>query len=71
MKIVLDLSKSGNHYHWEDKKELEEYINSMKNILWRLYESMQDDYDASDEEYNRLYDILDMFSVFEIKGDEE
>ena len=71
MKIVLDLSKSGNHYLWEDKKELEEYINSMKNILWRLYESMQDDYDASDEEYNRLYDILDMFSVFEIKGDEE
>lgn len=71
MKIVLDLSGSGNHYNWEDKKELEEYINSMKNILWRLYESMQDDYDASDEEYNRLYDILDMFSVFEIKGDEE
>ena len=71
MKIVLDLSKSDNHYHWEDKKELEKYINSMKNILWRLYESMQDDYDASDEEYNRLYDILDMFSVFEIKGDEE
>lgn len=71
MKIILDLSRSGNHYNWEDKKELEEYINSMKNILWRLYESMQDDYDASDEEYNRLYDILDMFSVFEIKGDEE
>ena len=67
MKIVLDLKKSFNHYHWEDKEELKEYIYSMLNVLWQYYQdNIQDDHDPSDEIYTRFYDILDMFNSFEI-----
>ncbi len=67
MKIILDLNKSFNHYHWEDPKELEEYIKEMLEILWGHYIDMQESYDPSDQEYNRMYDILDMFNSFEVK----
>ena len=67
MKIVLDLKHSLNNYHWNNAKELEEYIYSCLNILWKYYqEYIQEQYDASDEEYNRFYNLLDMFSSFEI-----
>lgn len=69
MKIELDLNKSFNNYHWKDKKELSNYIESMVSELWGLYNEMGEN--MSDDEYNRLYDILDMFNNFEIKESEE
>ena len=69
MKIELDLSKSINNYHWKDKEELKEHISNMINELWKLYNEMGEN--MSDDEYNRLYDILDMFNKFEIKESEK
>ena len=70
MKIILNLDKSYNNYHWTDKKELEEYIKEMKHILWNCYNYYfieNENVDASDEDKNRFYDILDMFESFEVK----
>lgn len=70
MKIILDLNNSYNNYHWTDKKELEEYIKEMKNILWKHYNDYfieNENVDASDEDKNRFYDLLDMFESFEVK----
>ena len=67
MKIILDLEESFNHYHWEDPKELEEYIKEMLNILWKWYgETIIYEYEDT-EIKTRFYDILDMFNSFEIK----
>lgn len=68
MKIVLDLTYSINNYDWTDADKLKEHIeNNIKPILWELY----DDENISVEERNRLYDLLDMFNIYEIesKGD--
>lgn len=68
MKIVLDLSKSFNHYHWRDSEELKEYVYKMLDILWKYYQDyIQEDNDPSDEIYTRFYDILDMFTCFTIE----
>lgn len=70
MKVILDLDKSFNNYHWTDKKELEEYIKEMKRVLWTCYNYYfieNENVDASDEDKNRFYDILDMFESFEVK----
>lgn len=69
MKIELDLSKSINNYHWEDKEELKEHIFNMINELWELYNETEEI--MSVEKHNRLYDILDMFNKYEIKESEE
>lgn len=74
MKIELDLSKSYNNYHWKDKEELNDYIKSMKSILWECYNEYfieNENVDTSDEYKNRFYDILDMFEKFEIKESEK
>ena len=71
MKITLDLKKSFNHYHWEDKEELKEYIEHTLEVLWKYYQdNIQDDNNPSDEIYVRYYDILDMFNSFEIQDRE-
>lgn len=69
MKIELDLSKSFNNYHWEDKEELKYHILVMVNELWELYNKTEES--MSVEERNKLYDILDMFNKFEIKESEK
>ena len=65
MKIVLDLKKSFNNYHWKNEEELKDYIKYMKNELWEMYGETEDI--MSDNKHDRLYDILDMFESFEIK----
>ena len=65
MKVVLDLKKSFNNYHWKNEEELKDYIKYMKNELWEMYEETEDI--MSDNKHNRLCDILDMFESFEIK----
>ena len=65
MKVVLDLKKSFNNYHWIDKEELEDYIKYMKNELWEMYN--ETDEIMSENKHDRLYDILDMFEKFEVK----
>lgn len=73
MKIILDLDKSMNNYEWEDKKELKDFIdNYMLPTLWELYdkygfESGTDVF--TNEEVNKLYDILDMFRDYKLKGE--
>lgn len=67
MKVVLDLKHSFNNYDWNNSKELEEHIYNCLNTLWKYYQdNIQEQYDASDEEYIRFYDLLDMFSSFDI-----
>lgn len=71
MKVILDLNKSFNHYYWEDKEELKEYIESMLDVLWKYYrDNIQDDNDPNDEIYVKFYDILDMFNSFTIENKE-
>lgn len=65
MKVVLDLKKSFNNYHWKNEEELKDYIKYMKNELWEMYD--ETDEIMSDNKHDRLYDILDMFESFEIK----
>lgn len=65
MKIVLDLKKSFNNYHWKNEEELKDYIKYMKNELWEMYN--ETDEIMSDNKHDRLYDILDMFEKFEVK----
>ncbi len=68
MKVVLDLKKSFNNYHWKDKELLEDYIKYMKQVLWEFYEEESGNgADMEDNVLFRLYDILDMFESFEIK----
>ena len=65
MKIILDLKHSFNNYHWENEEELREYIKTMRDELWELYN--EDLETMSDSQRNRLYDILDMFENFKIE----
>ncbi len=71
MKIILDLDKSFNNYDWEDKKQLKDFVdNYMLDTLWKFYDKNNFESDSnylSDEEINKLYDILDMFRDYEIK----
>lgn len=71
MKIILDLDKSFSNYDWDNKKELKDFIdNYMLDILWKFYDKNNlesgNDY-LTEEEVNKLYDILDMFRNYEIK----
>jgi hypothetical protein len=72
MKIVLDLSKSYNNYHWNDTKELKDYIKYMKMVLWKYYNDYLNDEgiytteNTSENDKDRFYDILDMFESFEV-----
>ena len=72
MKVILDLKKSFNNYEWDDIKELKDFIdNYMLDTLWKFYDknNLESGSDLlTDEEINKLYDILDMFSNYEIKG---
>ena len=73
MKIILDLDKSMSNYEWEDKKELKDFIdNYMLPTLWELYDkyNFESETDVfTDEEVNKLYDILDMFRDYKLKGE--
>lgn len=75
MKIILDLDKSMNNYEWEDKKELKDFIdNYMLPTLWELYDkyNFESETDVfTDEEVNKLYDILDMFRDYKLKGEKK
>lgn len=67
MKILLNLNKSFNNYDWKDKEELKQYIYDMLEIMWEYYQDyIQEDTDPSDEIHNRFYNLLDMFSSFEV-----
>ena len=69
MKIILNLKKSINNYDWESKEKLENWLeDEILRTLWRLYDENDD---LSVEQSNRLYDILDMFSSYEIIGNGE
>jgi hypothetical protein len=71
MKVILDLKNSFNNYEWDDVKELKDFIdNYMLDTLWKFYDknNLESGSDLlTDEEINKLYDILDMFSNYEIK----
>jgi hypothetical protein len=66
MKVVLDLSKSINNYLYQDKDDLDGYIKSMLKRLDELYRDLEQDDNIDDDTLNRFYDILDMFSSYEI-----
>lgn len=66
MKVVLDLSKSINNYMYDSKDDLEGYIKSMLKRLDVLYRDLEQDDNIDDDTLNRFYDILDMFSNYEI-----
>lgn len=68
MKIVLDLSKSINNYNWLFKDNLKEHINETLDLLDELLLELkeQDKLHIEDTTLNRFYDILDMFSSYEI-----
>lgn len=66
MKIVLDLSKSINNYEYQNKEDLEGYIKMMLSSLDELYSKLEKQEDIEDTTLNRFYDILDMFSNYEI-----
>lgn len=66
MKVVLDLSKSINSYLYQDKDDLDGYIKSMLKRLDELYRDLEQDDNIDDDTLNRFYDILDMFSSYEI-----
>lgn len=72
MKVVLDLKHSFSNYEWDDVKELKDFIdNYMLDTLWKFYDknNLESGSDLlTDEEINKLYDILDMFRSYEIKG---
>lgn len=71
MKIVLDLEHSINNYDWQDKEELKRYIELMKYDLNELYYILEEKEDIEDTYIIRLYDMFDMFSKYEIIGDDE
>ena len=65
LRIILDLSKSINNYEWNDKEELKEHIKDILDTLNDLY-NKKDDL-LSEDDSNRVYDMIDMFSSFEIE----
>lgn len=67
MKIELQLDKSFNNSHWNNKEELKDYIEYMKLVLWDLYGDFDTNDRLTENELMRLYDILDMFEKYEIK----
>lgn len=69
MKVVLDLKHSINHYNWLFKDELKDYIDGMLDELNILYVILRDTdkIHIDDTTLNRLYDVLDMFSQYDIK----
>lgn len=71
MKIELDLSKSMSNYEWDNEEELKDFIdNYMLKTLWELYNKNDlehNENNLSEEEQNKLYDILDMFRKYEVK----
>lgn len=71
MKVILDLKHSFNNYEWDDVKELKDFIdNYMLDTLWKFYDKNNFESGSdllTDEETNKLYDILDMFRSYEIK----
>ena len=70
MKIVLDLKYSINNYEYQDKKDLEGYIKIMLKQLDELYFNLEQQENIEDDYLNRFYDILDMFSKYEVKEGE-
>lgn len=69
MKVVLDLKHSINNYYWDNKEELREYINGILDELNILYVILRDTdkIHIDDTTLNRLYDILDMFTQYDLK----
>ena len=71
MKIELDLSKSMSNYEWDNEEELKDFIdNYMLKTLWEFYNKNDlehNENNLSEEEQNKLYDILDMFRNYEVK----
>lgn len=71
MEVILDLKHSFSNYEWDDAKELKDFIdNYMLDTLWKFYDknNLESGSDLlTDEEINKLYDILDMFRSYEIK----
>ena len=69
MKIILDLSESYSNNEWDNKRELKEFIDKyMLKTLWKLIDRNEEIQFLSEEEQNKLYDILDMFREYKIKG---
>ena len=69
MKIELDLNKSYSNNEWDNKRELKEFIDKyMLKTLWKLIDRNEKIQFLSEEEQNKLYDILDMFREYKIKG---
>lgn len=68
MKIELDLNSSYSNSEWDNKIELIDFIdNYMLRTLWKLYDRNEDKNFLTDEEQNKLYDILDMFREYKVK----
>ena len=71
-KIILDITRSINNHEWDNTRDLDDRIRDIGSILWDLYDRSQWMQNVSDEERNALYDILDMFSRYDlIKESEE
>lgn len=69
MKIELDLRESYSNSEWDNKRELKNFIDKyMLKTLWKLLDRNEDKQFLSEEEQNKLYDILDMFREYKIKG---
>ena len=69
MKVILDLKHSINNYNWLFKNELRNYINEMLDELNELYSVLRDTdkIHIEDKTLNRLYDVIDMFTQYDIK----
>lgn len=69
MKIELDLRESYSNSEWDNKRELKNFIDKyMLKTLWKLIDKNEKRQFLSEEEQNKLYDILDMFREYKIKG---
>ena len=69
MKIELNLNESYSNNEWDNKRELKEFIDKyMLKTLWKLIDRNEDKQFLTEEEQNKLYDILDMFREYRIKG---
>lgn len=69
MKIELDLRESYSNSEWDNKRELKNFIDRyMLKTLWKLLDRNEKRQFLSEEEQNKLYDILDMFREYKIKG---
>lgn len=67
MQIILNLNKSFNNYHWNNKEELKNYIIYMLSILYEHKKELANNEEDMQNLEDRLYDILDMFTSYEIK----